>query len=422
MKVLLLNQCFYPDVVATAQYLTDLALELKNAGHDVTVVASSRGYDSAKVRFPSSEVWNGIRIVRVKCTGLGKETRWRRAVDFATFFASCAARVLLMPRFDVVVALTSPPLISVLATVATKLRGGQSVLWLMDVNPDEAVVAGWLKAGSATERLLSTLLRFSLREAHTIVALDRFMQQRIAAKGIDSRKIHVIPPWVQDDAVSFNRASREAFRAAHGLTEKFVVMYSGNHSPCHPLDTLLGVAEVLAQRAEIVFCFIGGGSEFQKVKEFAASRRGNIFTLPYQPRNQLSASLSAADLHVVVLGRGFVGILHPSKIYNILAVGAPVLYIGPAESHVTEILRQLPADAYQGQHGEVEAVAREILRARERARRSSTAATVAMAYSKRVLARQIVALLEAAGGQLQARQSSELTTNTHAGDAAGGAG
>ena len=58
---------------------------------------------------------------------------------------------------------------------------------------------------------------------------------------------------------------------------------------------------------------------------------------------EVAGSLSAADLHVVVMGEAFVGIVHPCKIYNILAVGAPVLYLGPCPSHVTEILDEMPA-------------------------------------------------------------------------------
>ena len=74
MKILLLNQCFYPDYVATAQYLTDLALGLRAAGHEVTVVASSRGYDKPETRFPVRETWEGIEIHRIWTPGLGRQS------------------------------------------------------------------------------------------------------------------------------------------------------------------------------------------------------------------------------------------------------------------------------------------------------------------------------------------------------------
>ncbi|MDB6073725.1 MAG: glycosyl transferase group 1, partial [Verrucomicrobiaceae bacterium] len=149
---------------------------------------------------------------------------------------------------------------------------------------------------------------------------------------------------------------REAFRAQHGLTGTFVVMYSGNHSPCHPLDTLLEAARDLAAAEPIHFMFIGGGSEFTKVKAFKVRHDlANITTLPYQPLDQLSASLSSADLHVVVMGTPFVGIVHPCKIYNILSLGLPFLGIGPAECHLTDLASRITDRRYtnMADHGDI---------------------------------------------------------------------
>src|ERR1700719_481205 len=107
MNILLLNQAFYPDVVSTAQHASDLARGLAEAGHEVTVICNSRGYDDPTHRFPNQETWNRIKIVRVRSTGLGKSSRWRRAADFGTFIISCALRLWSLPQFDVVVAMTS---------------------------------------------------------------------------------------------------------------------------------------------------------------------------------------------------------------------------------------------------------------------------------------------------------------------------
>jgi colanic acid biosynthesis glycosyl transferase WcaI len=129
-------------------------------------------------------------------------------------------------------------------------------------------------------------------------------------------------------------------------------MYSGNHSPCHPLTSLLDAARRLSERTDIAFCFVGGGSEFENVRRFAAEHAlHNIMTLPYQPLARLSASLSSADLHVVVMGDPFVGIVHPCKVYNIRALGIPYLYIGPAESHVAEM-----GPTFAARHGDVDAI------------------------------------------------------------------
>jgi colanic acid biosynthesis glycosyl transferase WcaI len=397
MNILLLNQAFYPDVVATAQLASDLTAALAQAGHEVTIVCNSRGYDDPKLRFPNEETWEGVKIVRVGATGLGKGSRWRRAADFGTFIASCALRVWSLPKFDVVIAMTSPPLISFVASLALPRRARSLVFWSMDLNPDEAIAAGWLQPNSLLARVLSRMLLHSLHRADRIIALDRFMKRRIEAKGVDADKILVVPPWSLDDSVRFDPAGREEFRTIHNLSSKFVVMHSGNHSPCHSLETLLQAAERLAENEDVAFCFVGGGSEFVKVKERARNHGlRNVLCLPYQPIEKLSGSLSAADLHVVVMGDRYVGIVHPCKIYNVLAVNKPFLYIGPNESHVTDIIGQ--CSAYVSAHGDVEGVVANILRAtRNTVLGSPPGLEVETLFSKNRLVPQMISAIEQSG-------------------------
>ena len=362
MKILLLNQCFYPDVVSTAQHASDLVAALAERGHEVTVVASTRAYDNPQVKFSAEEHWRGSRILRVPCLALGKTTKWRRVANFASFFLSCILRLIFLPRFDVVMALTSPPLISLLGALYVKLKGGRFIFWVMDLNPDEAVAAGWLNGHSTTARILAGLLNFSLHTADEVVVLDRFMRTRVMKKGVPAEKISMIPPWAHSDVVRYDADGRLSFRERHGLDGKYVVMYSGNHSPCHPLTTVLKAARHLADHPEIVFCFVGGGSEFPTVANFAATHNlGNIRCLPYQPLSELSGSLSAADLHIVVMGAPLVGIVHTCKIYNIMCVGLPVMYIGPSKSHVMDIAAGNGIPLYAAEHGDVDMVVRRIL-------------------------------------------------------------
>jgi colanic acid biosynthesis glycosyl transferase WcaI len=368
--------------MATGQYLTEVAVRLVERGHQVTVVTSRSAYDRAETEFPKSETWRGIRICRVASTGFGKGAKWRRAADFGSFILSCCWRLVWLPRHDAVVALTTPPLISFIGAWLARFWRASFFYWVMDFNPDQAVAAGWLRADSIAGRLLERMSRFSLHQSKKIIALDRFVRDRIVAKGILPAKVAVIPPWSHDTEVRFDAEGRDDFRKGHGLDGKFVVMYSGNHSPCHPLDTLLAAARQLANDQGIVFCFVGGGSEWRKIQQMVAGQKAesrgqlskvggqstlnsqlsNIICLPYQPLDHLAGSLSAADLQVVVLGNAFVGLVHPCKIYNILSVGAPVLYIGPRPSHVSEVLDPIQHDyrCASAGHGEVDRVVEQI--------------------------------------------------------------
>lgn len=399
MRIVLINQTFHPDVVSSGQHLADLACRLAQRGHEVTVIASRRGYDNPRNVFPTRESWQGINIMRVSNTGFGKGAKWKRAANFATFLASCCWRLCRLPRQDVVVAMTSPPLVSVIAAWFARIRGSRFCYWVMDLNPDEAVAAGWLAPRSLAARLFERFSRFSLRQAAAVVVLDRFMQQRILDKGIEERKIAIIPPWSHDSEVRFDAEGRVLFRKENSLENKFVVMYSGNHSPCHPLATVLAAAKRLSSRDDIAFCFVGGGAEFGRVKQFAAEEKlSNITCLPYQPLDELAGALSAADLHLVIMGDPFVGIVHPCKIYNILRVGSPLLYIGPKPSHVSEILARVNGQLpwrWAG-HGRVDLVTQYILELEQAGspRHRDSPASLANQFSAETLLPRLVALLE----------------------------
>jgi glycosyltransferase involved in cell wall biosynthesis len=355
MRIVLLNQAFYPDVASSAQHAADLAARLAESGHEVTVIASRRAYDSPSRLFAARERWRGVEILRVGSTAFGKSALWRRAVDFASFLLMCAGRLLMTRRADVTIAMTSPPLVAVLAALFVKLKGGALVSWVMDLNPDEAIAAGALRVDSRAARWLNRLLRFSLSASAAVVVMDRFMRDRVVRKGVPPSRVAILPPWPHSDVVRYDAAGRDRFRAGHGLAGKFVVMYSGNHSPCHPLDTVLAAAVEMRAESQVAFLFVGGGSEFRKVEEFAKRHElHNILCLPYQPLAALAGSLSAADLHVVAMGDPFVGIVHPCKIYNILAVGSDCLYVGPRPSHISELAESLDAGRIRcAQHGAV---------------------------------------------------------------------
>jgi len=223
------------------------------------------------------------------------------------------------------------------------------------------------------------------------------MKERVLRRGIVEGKVLVSPPWILGEANAFDEPGREVFRAEHQLADKFVVMYAGNHSPCHPLTTLLSAAERLRDRSDIHFCFAGGGSEQERVRRFVAERElKHVSCLGYQPRAALPALLSAADIHVVVMGEEFVGIVHPCKIYNALAVAAPILYIGPPDSHVTDIEKELSGAAciYQAGHLEADAVVTALIAARAaKSVRRSVPAVVDL-FSRTALLTRLVNVIE----------------------------
>ncbi len=395
MKILLVNQVFYPDAAATAQYLSDLAIELRKSGHEVTALASRRQYFSPYLPYAAHENYQSIQIIRVWPFTFGRNTKISRILDALFLNLAFFVKLLQLQKFDCVVALTSPPLVAWAACWVSKWRKSRFIYWVMDMNPDEAIAMGWLKKNSLTSQILETASRWTFKNSERIIALDKSMQSRIVAKGIDAAKIAVIPPWSHDEDLRPVTHEQNPFRKQYHLENKTVVMYSGNHSICHPLDTILEAARMLKEDGRIAFLFIGGGARFKDVSEFK-TKYGltNIVQLAYQPRSEMKFSLSAADVHLVVMGEAMSGIVHPCKIYGILTVGRPFVYVGPAHSHVVDLIHE-GAAGYAVQHGEVQKLTA-IIRQNQKASQVETEAmrvknqTIAGRFSAKVLMQKMV--------------------------------
>jgi hypothetical protein len=223
----------------------------------------------------------------------------------------------------------------------------------MDLNPDQMVAMGKLGPRSLPVRVFEALNRLVLRHADDVVVLDRFMAKRVADKVAFRRELDVLPPWPPTDRLESVAHEENPFRREHVPPGSFVLMYSGNHSPANPLGTILDAVERLQDAPRLLLFSIGGGEGKREVEE--RIRRGvrNIRSLPYQPLDSIRFSLSAADAHVVSIGDGVVGIVHPSKIYGAMAVSRPVLFLGPALSHVGELIDRLKI-GWRVAHGDVE--------------------------------------------------------------------
>ena len=330
MRVLLLNQYFWPDLSAAAQMMTDLAEDLARAGAEVTVLTGRHAY-TGEASFPASETWRGVRIERVAATHFGRGHLAGRAADHASFLASAAGRLVLRRGADVVLTACTPPFLPALGLLHRRMSRSRFLCWVHDLFPDAAVELGVLPRGGPATGALERLTRASLEGADAIVAIGDCMAERIAAKGIARERIQVIHNWADGEAIRPVPHEDNWFRARHGLEGRFVVLYSGNMGRGHDFTGLVGAARLLAHRPDIVFLFIGGGPRRGEV-ERASRGLPSVRFLPYQPREHLAYSLGAADLGVVTLRDEALGTMVPSKLYGHMASARPVLYLGPAAS------------------------------------------------------------------------------------------
>lgn len=337
--ILFLHKVYPPDPAATGQHVADAARELVRRGQRVVVYTANRGYDDPDVRFPARERIDGVEVRRLPFSSFGKRTMLHRLVGAVGFLAQCFFAALLIRGVSGIVVSNVPPMVASFGALAGRIRGVPVAYWVMDLNPDQLIALGKLRAHSPGARALEQMNRFALRNARVVIALDRFMAARLEAKTAIGGELAVIPPWPHEEHLYPLPDEHNPFRAANGLDGKFVVMYSGNHSPSNPLTTLLAAAVRLRDEDRLRFVFIGGGLGKREVEAcIVGNRLANILSMPILSLVDALYSLSAADVHAVSLGNPMVGIIHPSKIYSAMAVARPVLYFGPSPSPVSEIL------------------------------------------------------------------------------------
>ena len=339
--VLVLSQVYLPDPASLGQHVAGAARELVRRGHRVIVYTSVRGYDDASIRYPSREVIDGVEVRRLPLSSFGKKKVAWRLLAALLFVFQCAARGLFVRNLGGVLFSTSPPMCSIAALCIRALRRVPILFWVMDIDPDQAVSLGWVSEKALSVRLFNWLNRTTLRRCDRVVTLDRFMAERLNNKVEMGDKLHVMPPWPHDQHLEPIDHENNPFRTEHGLSDKFVIMYSGNISPTTPVTALLAAALQLQDEKELLFMFIGGGTGMAEVKKTIDGHHPpNIKALPYQPLEKVKYSLSAADVHAVTMVDKLVSIAHPCKVYGAMAVERPILYLGPDDSHVGDLLKE----------------------------------------------------------------------------------
>jgi colanic acid biosynthesis glycosyl transferase WcaI len=334
------NRYYRPDQSATSQMLTDLAQGLAMRGLSVHVICSRQLYDDPTVRLASDELLDGVHIVRIRTTRFGRHRLLGRAVDYASFYLSCALALFgLLRRGDVLVAKTDPPLLSLLAAPIARIKGAALINWQQDVFPEVASQLGANPLPRWLDRGLRRLRNSSLHSARVNVLIGSRMREHFIAQGIPKDKLRVIENWADDRAIVPKPTDASAMRRELGLSGKFIVCYSGNLGRAHEYETMLAAAEALRLEPAFVFLIIGGGAKLASLKQAVADRMlDNFHFLPYQPRESLADSLAAADVHLVSLLPALEGLIVPSKVYGILAAGRPVVFIGDSNGDCARIV------------------------------------------------------------------------------------
>ena len=345
MRITFMAQCYAPEDVSAAVLITELLTDLAQRGHQVTMVTCAPNYPYGRVysgyrnQAYYTELLDGVRVVRTWSYISPSKTFWRRIAGYGSYSATALYGGFLASKPDVIVSFSPPLPLGVTAWLLARLWRVPWILQLEDIYPDAAVAAGLLHNHSAIT-FFSALERFEYRHADHISVISDSFQQNLAGKGVPAEKVTVIPVWA--DPAAINVLPKEnSFRAEHGLAGKFVVMYAGNLGHTSALEEVMNTAEILRDHSQVRFVIVGEGVK-KGALEQAAQRSAleNVTFLPFQPRQGFAEMLAAADVGLVTLNSSSAQTSLPSKIFNIMASGRPVLAVSPPDSEIARLISE----------------------------------------------------------------------------------
>jgi colanic acid biosynthesis glycosyl transferase WcaI len=245
-------------------------------------------------------------------------------------------------RGDSILAVTNPPSVPILAAILSLFRRVPYSLLVHDVYPEILAACGLTSRSAISYRALEKISRSVLRRAEVIYCIGRDMSAHLAqarGKGT-SDGIEVIPLWADCTEIRPEPRSTNRLLIELGLTDKLVVLYAGNMGHPHDIETLAQAMKRLEFDDRIHFLFIGSGPKRKLLERMVSRGSKNITLLPPRPRSEQNEFLNACDIAILSLVPGMLGLAVPSRTYNLMAAGKPIIALVSERSEVAMIVRE----------------------------------------------------------------------------------
>lgn len=333
-KLYILSELFYPNKTSTAYIMTEFADYFADF-YNVSVITTDIRYDDNV----TDNVENlKYKVIRKKVGVVDKNSflsRVKSAVGSSVLLAFDLFRNV--KKGDKVLIVTNPFLIIFFVAIVRMLKNFQYTLLVHDVFPENTIPAGLKNRKSISYKLLKLIFDWSYRKADKVIVLGKDMKKLLMRKGVLDSRIDVITNWYDDDLVSMN-IDREKYLGVHNLENKIVIGFAGNIGRVQGLEEFMQCFNK-SDNNKLVFVVIGDGAMLDSLKKKYANNN-NIYFLGNKPRSQQSYFLNAFDISLVTLAKGMYGLGVPSKSYNILKSGKPILYIGDSSSEIDLMIRE----------------------------------------------------------------------------------
>jgi colanic acid biosynthesis glycosyl transferase WcaI len=337
-----ISELYHPEETSTGAFLTQIAEGLARR-FLVRVLCGQPTYGARGQRAPVDEVRNGVRIHRCWGTTFNKDVLPLRMINMLTIALSIMLNVVWRIRAgDCVLVVTNPPLLPLVVALACFIRRARCILIIHDVYPDVLVATGAFSNSSLLTRVIAHAMCTLYRQMERIVVLGRDMEMLIRSKVPDHHeRIIRIPNWADLHLVKPLPRSENDLLSELGLANKFVIQYSGNIGRTHGIEHLIQCAEQMRNEPQLHFLFIGFGGKKVWLKQTVKDRGlKNVSIIDYRIRSELPYSLNACDIAIISLAKGMAGVSVPSRMYNVMAAGKPIIAVADVASEVAQVVNE----------------------------------------------------------------------------------
>ncbi len=340
-KITFISQFFPPDFAATGQLLDRLTIKLSNFGFKLIIICGMPYYAFKNNRVNRYELNNNRLILRTRfSTFFGKKIHGRAINSFLFTVNALYNLLFIYPKSDLLIFTTEPPFLPFLAILNYFFKKTKYILIIYDSYPNILFENKIVEKENLIIKFWLFLNKFVYKNAEKIILLSKPMAEKFVSDyPFTEEKINIIPSWANVNVIKPLPKENNWFIKKHKLTNKFVVLYSGNQGRCHDIQTILDASKKLKNNKKILFLFIGGGYQNRLISQFKNQNKlNNIELLGYQNYDDLPFSLTAADLALVSISEGAANLVAPSKLYGHLAAGTPIGIISPANSYLEKIV------------------------------------------------------------------------------------
>jgi colanic acid biosynthesis glycosyl transferase WcaI len=342
MKILIHTMYFLPEFGSAPILMNELATDLTARGRSVEVITTmprpphNAGYQG---RFYVREDVRSFRVKRILTNFTVHHIG--RLIAWSIYTLWTWINLATVRRGDVVFLRLPPLQLGITGVLARRLRGARVILNVQDIHPDLSIESGLLR-NPFLIRLAQAFEKWIYRHTHEILVISEGFKKNLLAKGVPDEKIVILPNWVDTDTLS-PRPRENPMARRLGLTDRFVLMYSGtiSISSAATLERILEAAALLRDDSTIRIVVVGEGLKKPDLTAKSASLQlANVDFIPFQPFADLPDLLGSADVLLVPLDKEKSLLSVPSKLYTFMSAGRPILGLAHPDSEVFSLIRE----------------------------------------------------------------------------------